>query len=539
MRFFFCLFFLFLSIDLSAQIIKSNNFPNFPIQNVQKKIWNDNKEEYKKDSLTLKIDEYENIMLKNYLKKDSSLSNFEFRKTEKRIFVDDKATAIQLKIGFSNYVGGLWGFNLKTHSGTHTSYEFDASQNWRRNGVVADRLSGENDLNLAFKVRFHYDSTLYFHNFDVHYERQKRGYYGYSLADLEQNQQTDTLFFSWRKVKAQGFSYKRIKKDGWSIRYYLQNLTKQDIEEFQLGSEYFKNWYVNKKNNFNFILDVASMTYQNAVVRTWWNNHFQWKGNHKKFQYEVNGGVVIHNDGIENPVNPYINVNGIYQFDPKWRVQANIGNQIIRRTLDNTRQENLFLNPLSRLRNDDVNYLEFKTSYFVKPNWEIQMQIGQNRHLYKGLFFNMPTDIGKFGIFYDNMIEKHLKLNTFYQQKEHQLTMQMSFFDYKTSRQTKAWHLPNFTLLLGWKFKPEFKKWQINTHIEILSGINVLMPETETTQLLQPIANGKVEGEYLLAKKFYTFFSINNLFFQKYQRYLSYIQVPFHFTIGLKYELRR
>ncbi|TAE74248.1 MAG: hypothetical protein EAZ85_04960 [Bacteroidetes bacterium] len=528
---------MFTFINVYAQIKKENNFPDFPIQNNQKKIWNDNKEEVKKDTLRLEYNEYIPIFPKNKFKKDSSLSNFEFRRTEKRIFVDNRQTLTRLKLGFGNYTSGLWGFYLKSYSGKYTTYEFDASQVWRRYGAVQGRLSGENDLALNLKVQFNQDS-LYQHTFTFEYERQKRGFYGYSPTDFEQMSR-DTIPFNWQRVKAQGFLFAPREKNRWHLKYFIQNLNQKEAKELQLGAEYSNTWKVNQKNDFNFILDLLSMSYGNELFRTWWNNHFQWKGEYKRFGYAVNTGVVIHNDGIENPVNPYININGTYQFSPKLRVKTNIGNQIIKRTLDNTRLENPFLNPFLRLRNDEVNFLELKTIYYIQPNWEVQLQLGHNRHKYRALFYNMPTDSGKFSIFYDGVVENHLKINTTYQEKEHQLTMQMSFFNYQTTRQAKAWHLPRFTLLFGWKYQPQFSKWQINTQIEILSGMNVLSPDAQNVFLLQPIANGKVEGEYLLAKKFSAFFSINNLFFQKYERYLSYIQVPFHFTIGLKYELRR
>lgn len=545
MRIFLLFYFLFLIIFYSeAQIKKIDELPNFPIQTVQKKVWNENKDETKKDTLWLIIDDSKDILTQKNLKKDTN-NQFEFRRTEKRIFDDKKEGLIKLKVGFGNYMGVVWGFYLKNTINNHTTYEFDASQNARRNGVVAGRLSGENDLRLALKVYFHYDS-LYHHIFDVSYETQKRGFYGYQNNVLEQSQQ-DTILFRWQKVRLQGYTFTKASRHPAHAKYFFQYLNRRDMTETQFGIEIMKSWKVNPTNNFNMIANLAGLDYDTNInsisrsnLRTWWNTQFQWKATHKRLEYEANAGVVLHNDSINNPVNPYLNVNASYQFNKKLRLKTNVGNQIIQRNLDNTRQENPFLSPLLRLRNDDITFLELKGEYFLKPNWSIQLQIGQNTHQYRALFYNIKNDTAKFSVFYDRIIEQHLKINTLYQEKESELSMQMSFFNYQTTTQKKTWHLPDFTLLLGWRFRPYQNRWNFYTQIEILSGIQVLLPSSLlTNKLLQPIANAKLEAEYTLVKKFSAFFSINNLFFQKYERYLSYIQVPFHFTIGLKYELRR
>jgi hypothetical protein len=512
----------------------------FPIKNTKKEIWNFEKKEEKKDSLKLSSPSLQPLILNTSI--DVKNTKIQFRRTEKRIFKDKFNTLLGMHLGVGNYQTTLWKIYWQAKITQNLDYKFEIGEQNSRIGEVARKASSNRNFNTKLRFNLQTDSTFQ-HHFGIEHENQRRYFYGYQSIE---NLLLDSLRLRWEKVKLYYDNTFQITPQ-WqvSLGTYWQSLRGNHLKETQFQIKGSLQYKTEKIGIFKFEAQFFRLPFQQQNTnnplnfnRLWLQNTLSYFLDYKKLNFEIHIGNVRHNDNFRQTNFGFGFFNFHYQHDAFWRLNLKAGNQIIQNNLDIIRLENPFLSSSVLLKNNNIRFIELKNEFFPLKNLRLQVNMAQNQYDDRLLWLNSPLDSAKFLAIYDKIEERIMSIYIDYKIKNETLFANFSWFNYQTHIQLKAWHLPTFKGDIGWKTFLRNKKWHFNTSIQILAGIHTFNQDNKI-KILQPIVLAKLDIEYLMIKKFYAFLSLNNLFFQNYQRYLYYVQPNFNFLIGIKYELGR
>ncbi len=170
----------------------------------------------------------------------------------------------------------------------------------------------------------------------------------------------------------------------------------------------------------------------------------------------------------------------------------------------------------------------------LKGNIFYRVKVGYQS--YKNMYFlvNDIADSSKFALAYDKttgVVNVGGELGFFNMQK-FRVTLKGDYYGYSTSDLDRAWHKPSFVAGVngGYNLK---EKIYFNVDFYLMSGINAKNFSSGKEYSLNTIADCNLKTEYRFSERFGAFVELNNIFAQRYQRYLNYQNKGFNVLVGL------
>lgn len=237
--------------------------------------------------------------------------------------------------------------------------------------------------------------------------------------------------------------------------------------------------------------------------------------------------VSMHYNIIDYFLIPYLEIDGNYSENTYHGIYNE--NPFVKQTLG-VKPTNTKLNLTFGFRgnisskvafNAKVNYANIKNQYFY-VNDTLPITPLQN----------------KFDVVYDDIERIRFLAEMSYKTGENLfLTFKANYFQYKTDKETEAWHLPNYTVSLNARYILQ-KKIVLDANIFAIGDRSVRefdINRVEYTKSLQSVVDLNLGIEYRLSKLFSAFANFNNLSSVQYQKWNHYPTQRFNFMLGVTY----
>ncbi|MEN7549155.1 hypothetical protein AAG747_14625 [Rapidithrix thailandica] len=235
----------------------------------------------------------------------------------------------------------------------------------------------------------------------------------------------------------------------------------------------------------------------------------------------------------------YPDIQATYQVvEDVLEAYGKITGNLHQRTLLDFARENPYLNSRVPLAHANEK-LRFEAGVNASPTRKLGLRAGFSFNAVENLHFyvNDTLNRAKFNILYDegntNVLNFFAELSADFNPLKGVLKYQ--FYNYNTKDLAEAWHRPSseFDLMMQYNHQDFLT---IKASAYALSGIKAMEINAErSTTTLDPIFDLNLQGEYKVFENLSAFLAINNIFSQKYQRYLYYNSKGIHALIGAMY----
>lgn len=149
-------------------------------------------------------------------------------------------------------------------------------------------------------------------------------------------------------------------------------------------------------------------------------------------------------------------------------------------------------------------------------------------------FMNSAKDSSKFFVAYDHGGSSVTNIGAeigYFHIESLKLSLKGDYFSYSTSDLKEAWHRPTFVTSMNGTYTYR-EKILLSADFYVMSGIKAKSPTTDKVIDLKTIADLSLKTEYRFSERFGAFVELNNIFAQKYERYLYYQNKGFNILIG-------
>jgi len=264
----------------------------------------------------------------------------------------------------------------------------------------------------------------------------------------------------------------------------------------------------------------------------------QWKSD----ELTVRGGlnIVLENDTLATAksLHLYPVIDASYDLSDNVSAFAGIDGDMQRTTLRQFVKENPYLEanvPLAHTNKLSEVYAGLRGKANRDVSFEVRASGAKFRNLY--FFNNSATDTSRFTVLYDTKPSSVLNFSvqaTYNTSEKFRSSLKMDLYRYTLGSLPAAWHRPNFTATWLNTFNVK-EKIHFNADFYYIGGIQGKNNVSNRIQKLDPVVDLSLKVDYLFSNNFSTFLSINNIFAQKYQRYLYYPQQGLNLLAGLTY----
>ncbi len=228
--------------------------------------------------------------------------------------------------------------------------------------------------------------------------------------------------------------------------------------------------------------------------------------------------------------------------------------------------ENPFINPDHDVRNSFEKirfYGGFDGKFSKKTNFKVSAEYSmiddqQFYYLNEAYYIDAPTTGGEaapliidntFDILYDNMNRLKLNAELFHSSSDKlDLMAAVNYYSYQLNEQTEAWNMPTWDANFSLSYQAT-EQLRISADIFltgqrkalIIEDINPFLmsiaPQVPIykTNELDTVFDLNIKSDYQITSKFSVFAQLNNLGFQKYQRWFGYPVQSFNFLAGVSY----
>ncbi|MEM9896030.1 MAG: hypothetical protein AAF789_06645 [Bacteroidota bacterium] len=227
-----------------------------------------------------------------------------------------------------------------------------------------------------------------------------------------------------------------------------------------------------------------------------------------------------------------------YRKNPARTTTLKIGSGIDWNSLGQQLSENQFFDDSLLLQNTISNF-RIQAKYLVQDFENLDLQFSAGYLIQEGLPLFIPSfsDSSKFAIAYDSgsidTYEIGVRLN--YRRNSDQLIFaDLTYRIFETETIDRAWHLPRFDLKAGW-YQRVASKLTLRLDAIVLAGIAAPVATGFGREELDPVFDLAFGMDYQLSERFSSFFNLNNLFNQNYERHIGYPVRDLSFKIGAQY----
>ncbi|MES2731953.1 MAG: TonB-dependent receptor [Bacteroidota bacterium] len=453
-----------------------------------------------------------------------------------------------VKLGVGNYgtINAEGYFNTKRTDDYAYGLRVKHLSSW--NGPVDKKNSGTSANMLGFYGKYFTEmATL---SADVQYNRDKYYFYGYKPGSVSSEKRDsikqifNTISFEGRITNSQKSSERDNSPVDYDFTTRFTNLKDNySASEFD-WTTHFKGSKVINEDFKAFLNADLSLTKRKDTKGDLSRNLFrfrpsvQWKYEDLTIRGSLN--IVYENDTISTAktIHLYPTVDASYQLSENVSAFAGLDGDVQQTTLRQFVQDNPYL--VANVPLAHTNKLtEMYGGLRGKANRDITFELRVSGAKYRNLYFfnNSKTDTSKFTILYDKGISSVLNLTgqVTYNTSEHfRSSLKLDLYNYTLPQVQTAWHRPTFTATWLNTFNVRQKVF-FNANFYYLGGIEGKNTFTDKSKKIDPIVDLSLKVDYLISNNFSSFLSINNIFAQKYQRYLYYPQQGLNILVGLTY----
>lgn len=447
-----------------------------------------------------------------------------------------------VKAGFGNYTSSYLEAFINNKRSEKYTYGMHLKHFSSQNGPVKNSGLSENKAEVYGK--YIGKSTVLRGN--VGYQRNRYNFYGYDHA-LAPNARGDSLKQSLSTFAVSVGIENKNKQDKFNyntdLNYYnfvAYTKAKESEVLWNLKSDYWLD--TDKQILVDAGLSVSKRFDSSTISRTLFTIK-------PALQYKVNdkltliGGfnVAYANDTMKNynKLHLYPRVNAEYKLlDNKLIAFGGLDGEMQKNTLRTLSKENPYLNSrvaLSHTNKTSDFYAGLKGGLKGGLSYKIKASSANYKYLY--FFNNAISDTSKFDVLYDkgnvNVLNLGGELNYEISNK-FRLGLAGAYYKYTMSKLEQAWQRPTFTgsILATYNLN---QKMYFNADFYYIGGLRGRNFVSGQEIKLKGIADLNLKIDYLFSNRFSAFIEANNIFSQKYQRYLYYSNKGINVLAGLTY----
>ncbi|MBC7920703.1 MAG: hypothetical protein H7Z75_06385 [Ferruginibacter sp.] len=167
--------------------------------------------------------------------------------------------------------------------------------------------------------------------------------------------------------------------------------------------------------------------------------------------------------------------------------------------------------------------------------FELRVATARYRNLY--FFNNSASDTSRFTILHNTDVSSVLDLGfqvAYHVSERFRSSLALNAYNYRVRQVEAAWHRPTLTATWINTFNVR-EKIYFGANFYYLGGIQGKNFVTNRVRKLDPVVDLSLKVDYVISTHFSAFLLINNIFAQKYQRYLYYPQQRLNALVGLTY----
>ena len=448
-----------------------------------------------------------------------------------------------VKLGVGNYAT----LNAEGYFNTKRTDDYAYGLRFKHLSSQTGPVDGKNSATSANMLGFNgkYFTDLATLSADVQYDRNALYFYGYQPGTVSGDQRKDirqiynTLSFEGRITNA---------KTDTGIDYDLATRF-TNLKDHYAASEF--DWGTQFKGSYAVSDNIKAMLHADlyltkrkdslgALPRNLFRVRPYFQIIEDQLTVKTSLNVIYENDTIATAkkIHVYPTIDVSYAASDNISLFVGVDGDMQRTTLRQFTQENPYL--VANVPLVHTNKLtELYGGIRGKANRDLTFELRLANARYRNLYYfnNSVTDTSRFTILYDTDISSvfNLTAQATYNTAEHfRSSLKLDVYSYQVRTVEAAWHRPTFTATWLNTFTVKEKLF-FSANFYYLAGIQGKNYVSNRVQKLDPIADLNLKAEYLFSNNFSTFLAINNIFAQKYQRYLYYPQQGLNALVGLTY----
>ena len=445
-----------------------------------------------------------------------------------------------IKGGFEPiYSGTYFEAFLNNNRNKNYSYGLHAKHLGFAEGPVNKKNSATGDQSI--KGFYKYSRDFLNFNSSLDYSRKQLYFYGYKPIK-EVKRDTIKQIFNIVNFKTDLTNRTSDSLIGYKFNINVRNISDAyKAKEFEFGLRLGGD-YVISKNISALINSEFYFTTRKDLAGSLNRNLFRLQPTIKYTQgllnFEFGLNFVSQNDTTRNlsKLNVYPIGKVYYGLSNHFSVFASLTGDIQRNTLNNFVAENPWINQNISLQNTNKQ-TDFTAGFKAGIGNALSFQLSGSYERYKNLYFfvNSAKDSTRFDAIYEGLYTKVFKTTgeLIFDQNKLRMGLKADFYNYSLTTFSTPFHRPTFVGNFFAKYNIG-KNLYFNIDFYYISGIKARKNLTEQ-QPLSAIADLNLKAEYFLKGNFSVFASLNNVFSNKYQRYLNYSNRGFQSMLGFTY----
>lgn len=456
-----------------------------------------------------------------------------------------------IKAGAANYLTPYLALFLNNTRSKDYSYGVHLKHLSSRQGPVDGANSGNSDTWMMLNAKYFAKK----HTFSAEggYERERYHYYGYTPG-LEIDRDSIRQIFNIAHIQARlqksvpdaifdysmGVSFDRIGDRFGAVENQLglgldANIAISDQLNFRIESNsYLMNWSS---------MHDETMVDSSAISRNLFKfkPHFVYStGEERGLEARAGFNIAYENDTIQGASRlhfyPYLWAG--YSLTEGLSIYGQVEGDMQKTSwLDFTR-ENPYLASSVGLAHTNKT-LGFLGGIKGRISSVLGFNAGIDASNFKNMYFfvNNAEDSTKFDVLYDT--GNTFLINLFGELQlssgnRFRSSVRGDYYYYSTAKISNPWHKPNFKLSLLADYNL-YEKILLSTELMVLTGIEGYNAASNTSKMLDPIADLSFKADYIFSSRFSSFLQLKNIFAQNYERYLNYPSRGIMVMLGATY----
>jgi hypothetical protein len=380
------------------------------------------------------------------------------------------------------------------------------------------------------------------------YGRDKYHFYGYSPA-AEPAIEKEDIRQLFNRVNAEGYMHNHTSgmpflfKAGLNVNYLND---RYDMSESNIAAKLNTEYGLDDVSAFKVDADVSVVSHKDAetVSRSFVKLHPQYERQLNAIRLSI-GANIAHtgdtvNDARKFNVYPTVRV-GVEPIKGNLLIYGGIGGDLQRVTLYQLTQENPFLAPNVRVA--DINKgleiyggMQANIANFVHLTGRVAYQNFRNLYFYN----NAVSDSSKFDLVYDDGVTNVLNIYgeaSFNYSDELRIGLKADYNKYSLASLEQAFHRPELmaSVFATYNF---YDKILFNSELYYIGSSFGRIYRPDGTSVLREtdtIVDLNLKADYRFTNRFTTFLMVNNLFAQKYERFVNYPNKSINLIGGVSY----
>lgn len=380
------------------------------------------------------------------------------------------------------------------------------------------------------------------------YGRDKYHFYGYS-PDIEPTIDKADIRQLFNRVSAEGYMHNHTSgmplmfKAGLNVNYLNDRF---DMSETNIAAKLNSEYGLDDVSAFRVDADVSVVSHKDAesTSRSFVKVHPQYERQLNALRISIGANIAYTGDQVNDPrqfnVYPTVRV-GVEPIKDNLLIYGGIGGDLQRVTLFGLTQENPFLAPNVQVA--DINKglevyggLQANVANYVHLTGRVAYQNIRNLYFYN----NTEADPSKFELLYDDGVTNVLNIYgeaSFNYSDELRIGLKADYNKYSLASLEQAFHRPELmaSVFANYNF---YDKVLLNTELYYIGssfGRTYLPDGTFGLRETDTIVDLNLKADYRFTNRFTTFVMVNNLFAQKYERFVNYPNKSINLIGGVSY----